>query len=559
MATGRIKGITIEIGGDTTQLDKALGGVNHNLFTIQKDLKAVEAALKIDPGNTELLAQKQRLLGEAVAESTKRFELLSEAAEESGNALSSGQIDTQQYKNLNLELDLEAARLKEAERALSDFNEALGDTEGAAKDATGGIKKVGNAADDASEGFGGMDSFADGAAGALGLTDIAAAGAAFTIGQKLVEAIVECVKWLWSFDESTEELREEMGKLDTAFEAAGYSAETARDAYQGFYNILGDTGTATEASQLLAKLARDEEDMARWTEIAAGVYGTFGDSLPIEGLIEAANETKEIGRVTGVLADALNWAGISEDDFNKTLEANIDKANRADLIMDTLSRTYKDAADAFYENNEALIANREAQSQLNDKSVELGQSVANAKAALDEAFGPALELLLTVAAGAFEELLGPISAIGDAVQGLIDGFRDAVNWMRKLVGQKSEWDEHWNLVTPGKIPVENYFPTSAYSMRAVTAQDLPHLANGTVTRPNSPYLAVVGDNPTEPEVVSPYSTIKRATQEAIAASGWRSGPQKITIEFTGELAPLVRLMNPQIKAENQRLGPELVT
>lgn len=559
MASGRIKGITIEIGGDTTKLDKALGGVDRNLFTIQKDLKAVETALKLDPGNTELLAQKQRLLGEAVSASTERFELLSRAARESGDALSSGQINTQQYENLNLELDLEAARLKEAKRALSDFNEELGDTEGAAKDATGGIKRVGGAADDASDGFGNMGSFSEGAASALGLTDIAAAGAAFTIGQKLAEALVECVKWLWSLDESTKELREETGKLNTAFEASGYSVETAKAAYQGFYNILGDTGTATEASQLLAKLARDEEDMAKWTEIAAGVYGTFGDSLPIEGLIEAANETKEVGKVTGVLADALNWAGISEDDFNKTLEANIDKGDRADLIMDTLSRTYKDAADAFYENNEALIANREAQSKLDDKLAEVGQSVENVKTSFAETFGPALEPLLTVAAGLFDELAKKISAMSDKVQSLVDGFREAVNWLRELVGQESMWDEHWNLVTPGKTPVENYFPTSASAVRAATAQDLPHLARGTVTRPNSPYLAVVGDNPTEPEVVAPYSTIKRATLDAMSSAGARGGTPVVYVNFTGDLAQLARILHPQITAETQRLGPQLVT
>lgn len=233
MAGGRIKGITIEIGGDTTKLDKALKGVDTNLWTIQKDLKAVEQHLKIDPSNTELLAQKQRLLAEAVTESAKRLNTLSQAAKESNRELAEGKINTQQYKNLNLETDLAAAALKKAEQELADFNDGLNDTEGAARDAAGGIKKVGGAADDASEGFGGLRQFSDGATSALGLTDIAAGGAAFTIGQKLVEAIVDCIKWIGSFDESTKELREAMGRLNTAFEASGYSTETAKEAYQG--------------------------------------------------------------------------------------------------------------------------------------------------------------------------------------------------------------------------------------------------------------------------------------------------------------------------------------
>lgn len=559
MAGGRIKGITIEIGGDTTKLDKALKGVDTNLWTIQKDLKAVEQHLKIDPSNTELLAQKQRLLAEAVTESAKRLNTLSQAAKESNRELAEGKINTQQYKNLNLETDLAAAALKKAEQELADFNDGLNDTEGAARDAAGGIKKVGGAADDASEGFGGLRQFSDGATSALGLTDIAAGGAAFTIGQKLVEAIVDCIKWIGSFDESTKELREAMGRLNTAFEASGYNTETAKEAYQGFYNILGDTDKATEASQLLAQLARNEEDLARWTEISAGVYGTFGDSLPIEGLIEAANETAKTGKVTGVLADALNWAGLNEDDFNKTLSENIDVGNRAGLIMDTLTHTYKDAADAFYKNNDAIIKNRESQSALNDKAIELGQAVEDLKADFDVAFGPATELGLSMATAGVEELRKGVKGLGGTVKSLIDGLRDAVNWLRKLLGRKSEWDEHWNLVTPGKIPVENWFPDAARSVYAVTASDLPHLAQGTVTRPNSPFMAVVGDNPQEPEIIAPYSTVKRAARDAMAETGMRGGAQAITINFTGDLAQLARVLHPYITSEGNRLGPNLVT
>lgn len=105
------------------------------------------------------------------------------------------------------------------------------------------------------------------------------------------------VAGLLALESATEEYRVAQGKLNTAFESAGYSAETAAQSYNAFYGILGDTDTATEASQLLAKLADSQEDLSKWTRIAAGVNGTFGDSLPIEGLIEAANETAKVGLV----------------------------------------------------------------------------------------------------------------------------------------------------------------------------------------------------------------------------------------------------------------------
>lgn len=192
-----------------------------------------------------------------------------------------------------------------------------------------------------------------------------------------------------ALDSATEEYRVAMGKLNTAFDAAGFSAESARKSYRNFYAILGDTDTATEASQLLAKLAENEQDVSTWTRIAAGVSGTFGDSLPIEGLIEAANETAKVGQVTGVLADALNWAGIMEDDFNEKLEACGSESKRNRLIMDTLAQTYEGAATAFYRNNKQIVDARRNQATLDEITAKLGDTSALVKTRLWEMFGAA--------------------------------------------------------------------------------------------------------------------------------------------------------------------------
>jgi len=192
---------------------------------------------------------------------------------------------------------------------------------------------------------------------------------------------------LLAMDSATEEYRVALGKLNTAFEAAGLGAEAARQAYSGFYDILGDTDTATEASQLLAKLALNVEDISVWTRIAAGVSGTFGDSLPIEGLIEATNETAKVGQVTGVLADALNWVGISEDDFNAKLEACSSEAERNALLMDTLAKTYDSAAESFYKNNKELVTARANHRALMAVMSKLGQTSAILKNSLANMFG----------------------------------------------------------------------------------------------------------------------------------------------------------------------------
>lgn len=232
-------------------------------------------------------------------------------------------------------------------------------------------------------------------------------------------AATGAVTGLLALESSTEEYRVAMGKLNTAFEAAGYGAETAQQAYNAFYGILGDTDTATEASQLLAKLADSAEDVSKWTDIAAGVAGTFGDALPIEGLIESANETARVGQVTGSLADALNWASISEDDFNAKLEACSSESERNQLIMDTLAGTYDEATEAFYRNNEALVEARNNQAQLDATLATLGQTVSDVKNRLMSEFLPAISNVATAFSGMLTGTEGADAAFATAVQGLV--------------------------------------------------------------------------------------------------------------------------------------------
>ena len=122
MAANRIKGITIEIGGDTTKLQTALKGVNTEVKNTQQQLKDVEKLLKLDPGNTELLAQKHRLLGEAVAATKEKLETLKTAAEQANTALANGDISKEQYDALQREIietekDLEALEKQANESA----------------------------------------------------------------------------------------------------------------------------------------------------------------------------------------------------------------------------------------------------------------------------------------------------------------------------------------------------------------------------------------------------------------------------------------------------------
>jgi phage-related protein len=175
---------------------------------------------------------------------------------------------------------------------------------------------------------------------------------------------------------SSSEYRAEQAKLVSAFETAGASAETAKGTYNDLFRVLGDGGQATEAAAHLAKLTTNQQDLSEWTNICQGVYATFGDSLPIEGLTEAANETAKVGQVTGGLADALNWAGISEDAFNEKLAACNTEAEREKLIRETLNATYSEAAANYEKNAAQTLAQNEAQLKLQETTAKLGEALA---------------------------------------------------------------------------------------------------------------------------------------------------------------------------------------
>ncbi|MCM1345092.1 MAG: phage tail tape measure protein [Lachnospiraceae bacterium] len=122
---GRIQGITVEIGGDTTKLQTALKGVNTEIRNTQSQLRDVDKLLKLDPGNTELLAQKHRLLGDAVKETKEKLETLKTAAEQAEQALKDGTITQEQYDGLQREIAETEAKLRSLEEQAKSSATAL--------------------------------------------------------------------------------------------------------------------------------------------------------------------------------------------------------------------------------------------------------------------------------------------------------------------------------------------------------------------------------------------------------------------------------------------------
>ena len=210
----------------------------------------------------------------------------------------------------------------------------------------------------------------------------------------LANGLKNGISSLMTLASETREYRTELGKLETAFTTAGFSTETATETYKDLYAVLGDEGQTVEAANMLAKLADTEEDLAEWTTIATGVYGTFGASLPIESLAEAANETAKTGTLTGALADSLNWAGVSEDDFQASLDGCTTEQERQALITETLNGLYSDAAKKYEETNKSVMDANRANSDYTDTLAEMGAKIEPVTTSLKEGFNGLLQELL---------------------------------------------------------------------------------------------------------------------------------------------------------------------
>lgn len=267
-------------------------------------------------------------------------------------------------------------------------------------------------------------------------------------------AIAGTVTALVAVTKSTEEYRENQAKLNTAFEAAGASADVAKQVYNDLYRVLGEDDVAVEAAGHLAQMTTNQQALSEWTTICQGVYATFGDSLPIEGLTEAANETAKVGTVTGTLADAINWTKASnaewaaalggnqkalaafngaieegaskEDAFNEALAACNDEAEREELIRTTLNDLYSETAEVYEKNAADILAQNEANASLNESLAKIGEALqplltafAEMGAEIAEKLAPEIQKFVDEHGAELKEMLEKIAEVVTAVLGFI--------------------------------------------------------------------------------------------------------------------------------------------
>lgn len=415
MANNETLGASFSI--DVTDLKAGLSQANRMIRESESEFRAAAAGMDDWTESEDGLNAKIKSLNTITEVQRKKVDALTQ---EYDRLIADG-LDpaSKQATELRTKINNETAALNKNEAELKQQKQAL-------EELADGSKEAGDATEDMGDKFAGLK-----AAGGIAAGAIAAVGAA-------------CVAAVGSFlglAESTREARENMAKIETAFESAGLSAKNAEDTFTELYSVIGDEGAAGEAAQQLAKISDDEKDLAANTRILTGVMAEYGASIPTEGLAEGMAATAAMGEVQGVLADALEWQGVNLEDYNAKLATLATEEERAAYIQSTLTDLYGASADAYRENNAEIIASREAQAQLNEALNELG--------AIAE---PIMTTIKLLAADLLTTIQPFVQLIGEGLTGALNGTAGATDKLAEgLSGLLTSFVEKIVAMLPGFI------------------------------------------------------------------------------------------------------------
>lgn len=423
-----VRQITTRLAIDGEQeYKKQLAAVNRELGNLGAEMKLVDAQFRGQANSSEALRAKHDLLKQSIEQQVGKIVSLQGAVEEAAEAYGEADSRTDSYRRQLLSAEIALAKLND-ELSENDklLKEAEDSADGCAKSIDGFGKAVKETADDAdglNDDLGGIGgalkglrnedgSFnLGGVTSALGNLKGLLVGGAIVTGAKAVkDAIFEIV-------ESTEEYRKIMGTLEVSSAAAGYTAEETAQVYQELQAVLGDTQTAATATANLQALGLAQEDLKVLIDEVIGAWATYGDSIPIDSLSEAINETVQAGKVTGVFADVLNWAGVNEDEFNEKLATCADKSERAQLVLVQLANQgLRETGQAWKDANQDIMEMNRSQEELNAAMARLG------------------ELLTPIAAG----IIGFTADIVEGVTAAITAISDLISKIREAREEANE-------------------------------------------------------------------------------------------------------------------------
>lgn len=566
MANKAIKGITIEINGDTTKLDKALRSVNTTLNETQSDLRGVERALKLDPSNVVLLEQKQKLLAQAAEQASEKHKTLASALEQAKN---SGNATADQIDALTRETEEAAVQANAAKDAYSNFNPTL--------------ERTGQLAGDVAEKTRGLSIAGAAVAASIGAMAVKAAKASdeiATLAQQTgfsVEFIQEMEFASERVDVSVDTMTGAMTKLkknmssDSADVAAAFreigvnvkqlenSGASMDEIFLTVVNALGGVGNELERDQLAMTI------FGRSADQLAGILDDGG-----EALLRYGQEAEDMGLILSEegMSGAQQFSD-AMDRLGAIAEASVVKAGAALLndLMPVLEDFMNVAADIL----DVISA---IPAPLQEIMLIIGMvvgAISPVAKAISNVSG-AIKGVSTIST-AFHNLLENETFVKFAkwaaiIIGVVVALTLLIEAINKLTGKGESMDETLDNYADataqlGGMATGNFGAVGSYGGRTSgrqigyassgRRQQIQGYATGGVFEPNMPMLIAVGDNRNEREVLSPRSELVSAYGEAMQRYGG-GRPVAVSVKFEGDLAQLGKVLRPTISAATEQRG-----
>lgn len=471
----RIKGITVEIGGDVTKLDKALRQVNSNISETQKNLKDVERLLKLDPTNVELLDQKQRLLAQSAEQTAQKYERLKTTLETStaSNVLfdkwtqaaasfqgeitktekSLSELTKEQERLSDLGFAPDSADMTEVQRKIDATTEKLKDLQKQMADTFDELGRpisidqydalqrelveARDAADDADEAFQNFNTTAESIGGAASKIS-EQAGSVEKAFAPISKAAGVALAAMVGTVPATENFRSALSKLETNAQQAGIGMESLETSLTNFNRVSDDTDSSVEALSNLLMAGVTESNLQRAVENLAGAATAFPDTIKIESLADSLQETLATGTATGQFAELLDRLGVGADNFSAQLAQVPGEANKLNFALDTLANGgMADVYNAWISSNEALVANKDANLDFMQSLSDLAESVQPIVTTVTEFATKLLDWFSSLSPAAQKTIFAilGVTAGVSKVAGVISDVGGAISEVSKIAGK----------------------------------------------------------------------------------------------------------------------------
>lgn len=384
-------GPKISIKGES-EFNQSISKINQNLKEYGSELKAVSSEFDAQADSMESLTAKNKVLKKQYDEQSDKMKLLSDQIKKQTDYLDAQAKEIQQLTN---EYGENSSQVQKAEKAYANTESTISKLKTAFNETTAYANKLSSEISDNDTKLDGLKTSADGAASSVKdyskatkeagdvsndtKTDVEQLQTSFEklevaqIASDFASDMIENIKG--AVEESKEYLKI-MGSLEVSSSHLNYTTDETKQTYKQLIGVLGDTQSAATTTANLQAIGLEQSQLTQITKGAIGAWARYGDSIPIDGLAESINETIKTGTVTGNFADMLNWAGTSEDEFNEKLEQCSDNSERAQLVLDEMANQgLMKSADAWNENNKALVESNKAQDDYNEAMADFSKAV----------------------------------------------------------------------------------------------------------------------------------------------------------------------------------------